>query len=99
MKAAAVREARQVARIHVDGWWAARVPNTVIAARLAVPQDVRSAYDRLDHRARGKARARWWALVAAKRPELCSRRDARAFHRHILARCARADYLIARGIT
>lgn len=83
VKSAAAREARQVARVHVDGWWATRVPNTVIAARLAIPQDVRSAYNRLNHRERGRARARWRALVAAKRSELCTRRDARTDRRLI----------------
>lgn len=77
MKSAAAREARQVAQIHADGWWATGVPNAVIAARLTIPRDVRTAYDRLNHRERGRARARWRGLVAAKRPELCARRASR----------------------
>lgn len=79
MKSAAVREARQVARIKVPQWWSERVLNTVIAARLRIPRDVRDAYDNLSHRERGHARARWRRMVVEKRPDLNTRRRTRRF--------------------
>lgn len=83
MKSAAVREARQVARIHAPGWYATGVKPEEIAARLRIPQEIRSAYDRLNHRERGRARARWRGMVAAARPDLTTRRDTRGARRFL----------------
>jgi hypothetical protein len=70
MKSAAAREARQVGRIRYVG---------PPGAEIHVDRPSKRTYDRFSHRERGRARARWRAEIAAKKPELMSRRASRVF--------------------